>query len=155
MPVFALQFTQSALDCMGVEVSRLRAFLQVRGAVWGSVGLGRAPWGSVGLPVTPGSSSELRCLRPGRAGGVRPAAAAEGPGHVLQRHPPVLQEDPAPHARDGRAGDPRGAGLRAAGERGVVSLGGMQTGTCNLLFSSPQFLSVFLLLLVLPRDQLK
>lgn len=27
---FHPQFTQSALDCMGVEVGRLRAFLQVR-----------------------------------------------------------------------------------------------------------------------------
>jgi hypothetical protein len=26
----SLQFTQSALDCMSVEVGRLRAFLQVR-----------------------------------------------------------------------------------------------------------------------------
>lgn len=28
--LLASQFTQSALDCMGVEVGRLRAFLQVR-----------------------------------------------------------------------------------------------------------------------------
>lgn len=36
----------------------------------------------------------------------------------MQRHPPVLQEDQAPHAGDRRPGDPRGAGLWAAGELG-------------------------------------
>lgn len=41
--VCALQFTQSALDCMGVEVCRLRSFLQVGHARGGSAGLRWVP----------------------------------------------------------------------------------------------------------------
>lgn len=38
-PALCPQFTQSALDCMGVEVCRLRAFLQVGGSVgWAVLG---------------------------------------------------------------------------------------------------------------------
>lgn len=55
--VCALQFTQSALDCMGVEVCRLRSFLQVAHAWGGSAGL---CW----VPLTYVSFSEVLSLHP-------------------------------------------------------------------------------------------
>lgn len=95
---------------MGVEVCRLRAFLQV-----GVPDPAACCW----VPPSP-RSVFLRsfCCSPGWAGGVRPRHPPQGPGDLVQRHPPVLQEDQAPHAGDRRPGDPRGAGLWAAGELG-------------------------------------
>lgn len=108
-PFCAPQFTQSALDCMGVEVCRLRAFLQV--GAWAGLRWAPPPLQQV---------AELLSLPPGWAGGVRPGHPAQGPGDLMQRHPAVLQEDPAPHAGHGRAGHPRSAGLRAAGGQRVA-----------------------------------
>ena len=108
--VCALQFTQSALDCMGVEVCRLRSFLQVGHARAGSVGLCWVPT----IPLSVFLRSFLCTL--GWAGGVRPCHPPQGLGDLVQRHSPVLQEDQAPHAWDGRSGYPCGTGLRAAGQ---------------------------------------